>query len=90
VTYLLAKELPGQGSGIEAARGIVQYGFEHLHLSHPISLVDAHNMASARVALKTGMTLEKQARDESGPCLPYSMVIAPSTRPRRPIEGEQR
>ncbi len=48
------------------------------------------DQASARKAQKTGMTLEKETRDERGPFLLYSMTNVPSTRPRRPIEGEQR
>lgn len=46
--------------------------------------------ASAQVALKTGMTLEKETRDERGPLLLCSTTKAPSARSVRPSEGETR
>lgn len=74
VAYLLAKEFWGQGLGTEAARGIVQYGFEHLQLSRLICMIDAENRASMKVALNIGMTLDKEMHDEKGPFLLYAMV----------------
>jgi RimJ/RimL family protein N-acetyltransferase len=90
VAYLLAKEFWGQGLGTEAARGIVDYGVEQLHLSRFICMIDADNHASARVARNIGMTLENEMKDEGGPFLLYSMAILPSARSGRPIEGETR
>ena len=59
VAYMLARAYWGQGLGTEAARAILEYGFEQLHLSRLICLVDPGNQASSNVARKVGMTLEK-------------------------------
>lgn len=73
VAYTIAREYWGQGLASEAARAILQYGFEKLHLPRLISLIDADNIASQRVAEKIGMRFEKEARDELGPFLIYSI-----------------
>jgi ribosomal-protein-alanine N-acetyltransferase len=72
VAYLLAKEYWGQGLGTEAAQGILDYGFEQLHLSRLICLIDRENLASIRVATKIGMSFEREAQDDKGPFLIYS------------------
>ncbi|MBZ0301888.1 MAG: GNAT family N-acetyltransferase [Anaerolineae bacterium] len=72
VAYLLDKRYWGQGLGTEAAQAILDYGFEHLHLSRLICMVDPNNGASARVATKIGMTLEREMEDETGPFLLFS------------------
>lgn len=79
VAYLLAKEYWGQGLGTEAAQAIVNYGFEELHLSRLICLIDRENQASIKVALKIGMTFEKEGEDDKGPFLLYSINKQPST-----------
>ena len=73
VAYLLGKEYWGQGLGTEAARAIVQYGFQTLRLSRLICLIDRDNQASIKVASKIGMTFEKEGKDEKGPFLLYSI-----------------
>jgi ribosomal-protein-alanine N-acetyltransferase len=73
VAYLLAKEYWGQGLGTEAAQAIAGYGFEALHLSRLICLIDQDNQASIKVACKIGMTFEKEGRDEKGPYRVYSI-----------------
>jgi RimJ/RimL family protein N-acetyltransferase len=85
VAYLLAKEYWGQGLGTEAAQAILDYGFEKLHLSRLICLIDREHQASIRVAQKIGMTFEKEGRDEKGPFLLYSRnkLSAPGTADRR-------
>ena len=60
VAYMIAKEYWRQGLGTEAARAILQYGFEHLGLSRLICMIDPSNTASRGVAEKIGMTLEKE------------------------------
>jgi ribosomal-protein-alanine N-acetyltransferase len=72
VAYLLAKEYWRQGLGSEAARGILEYGFEHLGLSRLICMIDPGNQASIGVATNIGMTFEREAIDEKGPFLIYS------------------
>jgi RimJ/RimL family protein N-acetyltransferase len=76
VAYTLAQEYWGQGLGTEVAQGILQYGFEQLHLSRLICLIDPKNVASQRVAEKMGMTLEKKVDGIDGdnyPTLIYSI-----------------
>lgn len=73
IAYLLDKKVWGQGLATEAAQAILLYGFEQLHLSHLICLIDRENQASIRVATKIGMTFEKEAEDEKGPFLLYAI-----------------
>lgn len=72
VAYLLAKKYWGQGLGTEAALAIARYGFDVLHLSRLICMVDPENHASAKVAQNIGMTLEREMSDELGPYLLFS------------------
>jgi hypothetical protein len=46
VAYLLAREHWGRGLGTEAARAVLEYGFEELSLSRLICLIDPANDAS--------------------------------------------
>jgi len=46
----------GRGYATEAARGIVDYGFETLHLSVLFAVVKAENERSRRVTQRLGMT----------------------------------
>ena len=73
VAYTIAEEYQGQGLGTEAAQAILQYGFEKLHLSRLICLIDAENIASQKVAENICMSFEKEARDEVGPFLVYAI-----------------
>jgi ribosomal-protein-alanine N-acetyltransferase len=72
VAYLLDKKYWRQGLGTEAAQGILDYGFEQLHLSRLICMIDPANLASQKVATAIGMTFERAAEDEKGPFLIYS------------------
>lgn len=72
VAYAIARGYWGQGLGSEAARAILQYGFEELNLSRLICLIDEENIASQKVAEKIGMRFEKESRDEIGPFWVYS------------------
>jgi [ribosomal protein S5]-alanine N-acetyltransferase len=74
VAYLLAKAYWGRGLGTEAARAILAYGFEQLHLSRLICLIDPANEASINVAVKIGMHLEREAEIDGEPTLVYSVV----------------
>lgn len=73
VAYLIAKEFRGRGLATEAAGAILHYAFEHLHLNRLICLIDKENLASIRVAEKTGMAFEKEGRDEIGPFQVYAI-----------------
>ena len=72
VAYTIEKKYWGQGLGSEAAQAILQYGFEKLNIPRLVCLIDAENIASKKVALKIGMTFEKEARDELGTFMIYS------------------
>lgn len=72
VAYLLAKAHWGRGLGTEAARAILAYGFEQLHLSRLICLIDPANEASVKVAVKIGMSLEREAEIDGETTLVYS------------------
>ena len=71
VAYMIAKEYWRQGLGTEAARAILQYGFEHLGLSRLICMIDPSNTASRGVAEKIGMTLEKEIDGFEGDNKPF-------------------
>jgi RimJ/RimL family protein N-acetyltransferase len=73
ISYMIDKRYWRQGLGTEAARGILDYGFEKLKLTRLIGMVDPGNEASARVVATIGMTLEKEAVDEFGPYLLFAM-----------------
>lgn len=73
VAYTIAQEYWGRGLATEAAQAILHYGFEKLNFSRLISLIDSENIASQKVAEKIGMTFEREARDEMGPFLIYSI-----------------
>jgi len=76
IAYLIDKAYWRQGFGAEAAKGILQYGFEELNLSRLICLIDPDNIASQKVAEKVGMALEKKVDGIDGdnyPTLIYSI-----------------
>ncbi|MBE2184646.1 MAG: GNAT family N-acetyltransferase [Anaerolineae bacterium] len=77
VAYLIDKKYWRQGLGTEAAKAILQYGFEQLHLSRLISMLYPDNYASAKVATNMGMTLEKELEDEFGRFLVFSINKQP-------------
>jgi ribosomal-protein-alanine N-acetyltransferase len=72
VAYLIDKAYWGQGLATEAAQAIVDYAFEQLHLTRLVCMVDPGNLASANVARKIGMTLEREMTDDKGPFLLYA------------------
>lgn len=72
VAYLLDRAYWGQGLATEAARAIVAYAFEQLHLTRLVCLIEPGNTASARVAGKIGMTFEREAEDDLGAFWLYS------------------
>ena len=64
IAYMLAKEYWGMGLATEAACAIRDYGFEKLGCNRLISLIDQGNITSQKVALKTGLTYEKDVQME--------------------------
>ena len=73
VAYMLDSQYWGQGLATEAARAILQYGFETVGLSRLISVINPTNIASARVAEKMGMRLELNGDVNGEPTLLYSI-----------------
>jgi RimJ/RimL family protein N-acetyltransferase len=73
VAYTISREYWGQGLATEAAQAILNYGFETLHLSRLICTIDEEHIASQKVAEKIGMKFEREARDELGSFLIYSI-----------------
>ncbi len=59
IGYLLARAYWGQGLATEAAAAIRDYGFSTVGCDRLISLIDPHNLASQKVALRVGLTYEK-------------------------------
>jgi ribosomal-protein-alanine N-acetyltransferase len=70
---MLAKEYWGQGLASEAARAILQYGFEQVGLASLICVINPRNQASSRVAEKIGMTLEIDGDVNGEPTLLYAI-----------------
>ena len=71
VAYTIARNYWGQGLGSEAAQAILKYGFEKLHLSRMVCLIDPENKASKKVAEKMGMVWEKTVDDYEGDHIPF-------------------
>ncbi len=61
IGYMLAKEYWGRGLATEVARAIRDYGFK-MGCDRLISLIDHGNIASQKVALKTGLTYEQDVQ----------------------------
>lgn len=58
LAYLIARDRWGEGLATEAARAIVDHGFETLAVDRLICLVDPGNDASEAVATRCGMELD--------------------------------
>ena len=71
VAYTIARNYWGQGLGSEAAQAILKYGFEKLHLSRMVCLIDPENKASQKVAEKMGMAWEKTVNGYEGDNIPF-------------------
>ena len=71
VAYTIARNYWGQGLGSEAAQAILKYGFEKLHLSRMVCLIDPENKASQKVAEKMGMAWEKTVNGYEGDHIPF-------------------
>lgn len=62
VGWTLKREFWGKGYATEAASRALEYAFNELDQPHVISLIQAENRASIRVAERLGETLEGTAR----------------------------
>jgi RimJ/RimL family protein N-acetyltransferase len=59
--YLLDPAAWGRGYATEAARAIVEYGFDALGLDDVVASTDAPNVASVRVMERAGLRFERRA-----------------------------
>jgi [ribosomal protein S5]-alanine N-acetyltransferase len=66
VAYTLAKEYWNQGLATEAAQACKEYGFQILGRTRLVSLIAPDNIPSQRVALKNGMTYERDFVNRRG------------------------
>ncbi len=62
IGYSLTQQYWGQGYATEAARLLVEFGFQRLGLHRIFATCDPENRASARVLEKAGMQLEGRMR----------------------------
>jgi len=81
VAYTIAEEYWGQGLGTEAARAILNYGFEKLKLSRMICAIYPENIPSQRVAEKIGMKWEKTLDGWEGDNIPFYIYSINKTQP---------
>ncbi|MEV0757222.1 GNAT family N-acetyltransferase [Streptosporangium sp. NPDC050280] len=63
IGYVLHPDHHGKGYATEAARVMLELGFEHLNLHRIVGRLDARNEASARVLEKLGMRREAHFLD---------------------------
>ena len=70
IAYLLNKDFWHQGFATEAAKEIMSYGFEKLHLKRLICMMHPENVASQKVAERIGMKLESQVDGVAGDNFP--------------------
>jgi ribosomal-protein-alanine N-acetyltransferase len=61
VGYLLARDSWGKGLATEAAEAVRDYGMDRLGFDRLVSLIRPDNVRSQRVAVKNGMTHERDA-----------------------------
>ena len=62
IAYLLAKEYWGMGLATELAIALKNYGLKKIGCDRLIALIDHDNIASQKVALKAGLTYEKNVQ----------------------------
>jgi RimJ/RimL family protein N-acetyltransferase len=60
LAYLLDFDYWGKGLATEAARSIIELGFERYKFNRIIAVINPQNMASILVAEKVGMTYERE------------------------------
>lgn len=73
IGYRLRRDCWGLGLATEAASGCRDYGFGTLRLNRLVSLIEAENAASIRVAERVGMIFEREASFHDIPVLIYGI-----------------
>ncbi len=72
--YRIARLLWGKGLATEAARAALHYALSTLKLSHIISIIEAENIGSIKVAEKCGLTYHKDAEFHGIPVKVYAIT----------------
>ncbi len=78
LVYVFATSAWGKGFATEAASAIRDHAFRHLAVPGLIALIDPENAASARVAEKVGMRLERETRRAGGKLMHVYAMSAPA------------
>ncbi|MBE7382763.1 MAG: GNAT family N-acetyltransferase [Leptolyngbya sp. SIO1E4] len=73
IGYHVRRDLWGQGLATEAAQACRDYGFNQLGFNKLVSLINPANIASRRVAEKTGMSLIKEVQWREKPTCIYAV-----------------
>ena len=73
IAYLIARSHWGLGLATEAARAIRDYGFDTLGHRRLVSIIHRDNLASRRVAAKTGLHPERQVQFMNHRCWLYAI-----------------
>ena len=76
LAFMIKKERWREGFATEASHGIIMHAHQVLGLRRLVCLVMPGNAASAGVAEKVGMSLEREFTDEFGPCQLYSLALS--------------
>lgn len=74
--WTFARAYWGQGYATEAAAAAMEHCFRTLGHQRLISLIDPHNLASARVATTVGMTYERMVQWHDAPTNLYAASSA--------------
>jgi [ribosomal protein S5]-alanine N-acetyltransferase len=80
LTYAVAPNYWGQGLATEAAKSVLQWGFETLKLTHIAAVTSPSNFASQRVMQKLGMNYEKTIQ-YNGTAVVYYAISSAAFRP---------
>ena len=75
IGYHVRRDLWGLGFATEAAQACRDYGFSQLGCTKLISLIHPANLASRRVAEKTGMRLTKETEWRGNPTCVYAIEL---------------
>lgn len=76
LAFMIRKERWREGFAAEASRGIIEHARRALGLRRLVCLVTPGNVASAGLARKLGMSMEREFSDDHGPCELYAMALA--------------
>jgi [ribosomal protein S5]-alanine N-acetyltransferase len=76
IGYRFARKYWGKGYATEAAVACRDYGFTQKNYSRLISIIEAENSASIRVAEKVGMRVERESEFHGIPVKIYSLARA--------------